>query len=220
MKVSVNSGSDVISSLQYLIDYLKDNVGECCTIGKKGLELYFNLQSADGTPSPLNDKNLFIDKEGKVIDLHESMMTRATRYCKEAMQEAINHSLEMYDYANERFASAEAAYNDAVRRGADERQLERLQSSVKAAKFHSMIYTKGRDRALAVKRCIDEGKVSWSFDITMFKKDPYEIKELAVLPTIDKDCTILENPLYYFPGGFWDDKKPVESWFKLTTASK
>lgn len=221
MKIHVNEGENIIDALQKITDYLKSDAGTCTVLQEKGLDMYFNLCSADGASSSLNEKNLFIKKDGTIEDAREHMMKLAVRFCREKMLESIEYSYQKYNEAVERLECAEKKYADAVEKGVAEWNLKLLQSSVKSAKGHKeFIATRARDRAVLIKRCIDENKVSWSFHFTMFKKDPYEIKETFVRPMIDKECTILQKPCYFYPFAFWDDDKPVESWLKLTTVFK
>lgn len=221
MKIHVNEGENIIDALQQIVNYLKRDAGYCTVIQEKGLDMYFNLCSADGTSSPLNEKKLVVKKDGTVVDAQEQMMMLAVRCCKEKMLESIEYSHQKYKDAAERLERSEKNYEDAVKRSADKWTLDQLQSSISIAKRHKdFIATPARDRAVLIKRCIDEDKVSWSFHFTMSKKDPYEIKETFVRPMIDKECTILQKPCYFYPFAFWDDDKPVESWFKLTTVMK
>ena len=221
MKIHVNEGENIIEALQQIIDYLKRDAGSCTVLQEKGLDMYFNLCSADGASSSLNEKNLFIKKDGTVEDAREHMMKLAVRICREKMLESIEYSHQKYKDAAERLERNEKKYEDAAKCSADEKTLERLQNSINVAKRHKeFIATPARNRAVLIKRCIDENKVSWSFHFTMFKKDPYEIKETFVRPMIDKECTILQKPCYFYPFAFWDDDKPVESWLKLTTVFK
>ena len=60
MKIHINKGSNVITSLECLTEYLKNVVTDYDTIGGKGLDLYVNLVSSDGSSSPLNDKFFII----------------------------------------------------------------------------------------------------------------------------------------------------------------
>ena len=134
------------------------------------------------------------------------------------MLEAIEHSYQKYADAAERLERTEKDYEDAVKRSADEKTLERLQNSINIAKRHKdFIAVPARNKAALIKRCMDENKVSWSFHFTMFKNDPYEIKETFVRPMIDEECTILQKPCYFYPFAFWEDDKAVENWLKLTT---
>ena len=218
MKIHINKGGNVITSLQNFIEQLKGVVGEYDTIQDKGLDLYVNLGTADGVQHPLNDKFFIIKNDGTIIENQEYLMILSHRICMEKMLESIQYSHEKFNDAEERLARAEESYEAAIRRGADEKELERLKSSVRSATLHKeCIAVPACKRADLIKKCIDENKVTWSYHFTMFKKDPYETKETFVRPMIDKECTVLDKPCYFYPFAFWDDDKPVENWFKLTT---
>ena len=219
MKIHINKGGNIITSLQNLIEQLKDVVGEYDTIQDKGLDLYVNLGTADGVQHhPSNDKYFFVQKDGTLMDNQEYLMILSQRTCKQRMLETIEYASERYNEAEERLNKAEAAYETAIRRGADAKELERLKSSVRSAiLYKEHIAAPSYNRAARIKQCIDDNKVSWSFHFVMFKNDPYETKETFVRPMIDKECSILEKPCYFYPDAFWEEDKPVESWFKITT---
>ena len=218
MKIHINKGGNIITSLQNLIEQLKEVVGEYDTIQDKGLDLYVNLGTADGVQHPSNDKYFFVQKDGMLMDNQEYLMLLSQRMCKQRMLETIEYASERYRDAEERLNRAEAAYETAIRAGAGEKELERLKSSVRSAVlFKDVVASPACKRADLIKKCIDANKVSWSFHFVMFKKDPYEIKETFARPMIDKDCTILDKPYYFYSNAFFDDDKPVESWYKITT---
>lgn len=179
------------------------------------MAISFTLKTPDGKVCPLND-GIFALKHNNVVDISLELKEYAKTVCLKRIKENVDRFyLNVNDLEHEITRSEKYLANAKSKNlGTIEHWEERLQ---KLRYKKETVIPKLVMMYSLLDRCAQEGKVTWSFNITQNSKK----KEIRVRPIFDSECTITKSPLYFYYKGTYDncfttEDLGVDNWLKVS----
>lgn len=204
MKLEVQPGVSFDDMLAVVKKWWDENA-QGYNILRTKANIYFTLKSSDGSVCPANDGHFVIDKnsimdEDAIRKQHiGEYMAKYTKTCLKKMYDDI-HSV----YSD--IEHAEFWYRRAKERGTS----TILKWRIKLKQLHEqeLLVPEKMNFYEKIASLIDGNNVALCTHTVVSK--PYDDNpHIYCRVVIDKDCTVLDKPLYLYSGGrfLWDDKE-------------
>lgn len=213
MKISIPKEANAVEALQCVCDFLKENTVEYDRL-RTDMTISFTLKTPDGKVCPLND-GIFTLKNKSVVDISLELKEHAKAVCAKLMKEHVNRFNQDLIVLKYDISRSEKYLANAKRKnlGTIEHWEERLQ---KLRYKKETVAPQMLAMYSLLERCATEGKVTWSFHIAQNGKK----KEIRVRPIFDPECTMMNNPVYFYyqdeyHNSFTTEDLNVEHWLKV-----
>lgn len=212
MTITILPDRSLLHALTELTEYLK-NTPEANDYFDNPIVINVDVAASDEDKEQTKDRALVVCHDC-VIDTSADYVEAAKNRCVETMRARAAEGIEYFKNIDQRIKKAETYLKAAKTKGA---------STIADWEYRLSLLREGKENApqeLAllhnIQTCIDEGRVTWEITGSQVSSLGRKLL-LKLIPIIDKDCTVLEEPFYFicpprgglfsndvdYPGGYW-----------------